>query len=393
MSTDRRKKRKRATDTDENPKESKITKQEEKEQFNACEHCDFKDEIWQPILYATDYAISNHGRWKNVQTGEFLRTLRKGYEYGQFQLPGGQVRELIHVMVAVAFLPKRERSDQTSVNHINGNKYDNHVRNLEWASSSEQAKHAYKMNLVKSATAPVVQMDSVSQEMIKVFPSARAAAKALDITEHNINGVCRGHHKTAGGFAWKYEDENYMKFKPSLEGEIWKAYPSNPDMHHVSNFGNIRLVKWKRTAKLTKSNGYLQFGLHRVHRMVAETFIPNPNNLPEVNHKDGNRCNNRVDNLEWVTTKQNVTHAVGQKVIQCDMHTGNKKRSLEKEDVEWRPEDVDRLLQCMHQNMGFLKLRESLGGRYSEDEIKTKWDSFTSQPPQVFVCLFFFLTL
>lgn len=49
---------------------------------------------------------------------------------------------------------------------------------------------------------------------------------------------------------------------------------------------------------------------HYIHRLVAEAFIPNPNNLPEVNHKDGNRQNNNVDNLEWVDSRGNKLHAI-----------------------------------------------------------------------------------
>lgn len=58
-----------------------------------------------------------------------------------------------------------------------------------------------------------------------------------------------------------------------------------------------------------QKDGRKQFA--RMHRLVAEAFIPNPENKPEINHKDGNKQHNHVDNLEWVTKSENARHAIG----------------------------------------------------------------------------------
>ena len=79
----------------------------------------------------------------------------------------------------------------------------------------------------------------------------------------------------------------------------------------------VLINKQGRKKALQDKDGYLQVQLYkngirshkRVHRLVAEAFIPNPNNKPEVNHKDGNKHNNSVDNLEWVDKSENMKHA------------------------------------------------------------------------------------
>ena len=85
----------------------------------------------------------------------------------------------------------------------------------------------------------------------------------------------------------------------------------------VSSLGRIISLRTEKERKCsTDKDGYLYFGITlnkkkknlKVHRVVAEAFIPNPLNLEQVNHIDGNVKNNCVDNLEWVTNKQNTTH-------------------------------------------------------------------------------------
>lgn len=131
--------------------------------------------------------------------------------------------------------------------------------------------------------------------------------------------------------------------------ENWKPIEGYENLYEVSDFGRVRRLEGKvksglknsgyqtnrgRTLKQNlKRNGYLTVDLSKgnevrtssVHRLVAKTFIPNPQNLPCVNHINANKRDNRAENLEWCTAKQNSEHAQrtglydgpGKKAILC----------------------------------------------------------------------------
>ena len=128
--------------------------------------------------------------------------------------------------------------------------------------------------------------------------------------------------------------------------EIWKDIKGYEGLYRVSNSGEIysirknnkKILKMKHwldkdgyhTVKLCKNKKQKQY---RVHRLVAEMFVENTNNLPQVNHLDGNKDNNNVLNLEWITLRNNIIH--GYKIGLY--RTGSKRcnSKLEEHEIKW----------------------------------------------------------
>lgn len=109
--------------------------------------------------------------------------------------------------------------------------------------------------------------------------------------------------------------------------EIWKDIKGYEGLYQISNLGRVKclpkIIRNRKYKEIIKSPSLAGKGYYRlilcnngknkafyIHRLVAQAFIPNPNNLPQVNHKDENILNNCVDNLEWCNNKQNINYGL-----------------------------------------------------------------------------------
>lgn len=175
-----------------------------------------KQEIWKDISgYEGRYQASTHGRIRSVsrkvtQKGHkcyFTRILKgkilnprlqNSNYYVVWLSKNGEVSaQLVHRLVAQTFIPNID--NKPCINHKNGNKTDNRIKNLEWCSYSENIKHSHKIDGRKEISKPVKCI-----EINKEFSSIINASREIGINRCSISHALNGRAKTAGGYTWKF---------------------------------------------------------------------------------------------------------------------------------------------------------------------------------------------
>lgn len=270
--------------------------------------------FWEDIV--GDYEVSTHGQVHNKSNGITLKygMSTTGYRQVSIYSNGKRKQQPIHRLTAQTFLLNPD--NKPVVNHKDGNKLNNHISNLEWVTYSENAIHSVNTGL--STSRKEIRQYTLDGKFIKKWKSAAEASRQTGINRSCIRDCCKGIQKMAGGFIWK--DVIKKINEPKIEYKLTDDFIDIIDYpnYMISPRGEIYSKNKKILLKLNTGTCYKtvclyalgEFGSFKVHRLVAEHFIENPDNLPVVNHKDGDKLNNDVENLEWVTTQQNVQHGV-----------------------------------------------------------------------------------
>ena len=237
----------------------------------------------------------------------------------------------VHRLVAAAFLDPSQDPRCWQVNHCDGNPSNNHAANLQYVTPSDNLKHAWATNSNRKCAASklgkAVEWRRLGDEAWVWCASQAKAGRLLDVWPASISQACRGLVKKCrsklGDEVYEFRRPEHVDRGDAPSDEIWRhaAYVGD----HADLICNLMVSSHGRVSQCLHGRDVMSFGTRRrngyfvvtkggrymqVHRLVAATFLGQPSS-PElhVNHKDLNRGNNHVNNLEYVTRSENVRHA------------------------------------------------------------------------------------
>ena len=266
---------------------------------------------------ATSWQVSSHGRVRSPVGIASYGWSSDGYRRVKIQ---GKCY-FVHRLVASTFLGPPPSLFQWQVNHIDGNKRNNDLSNLQYVSPSENASHYWasssrrkpcKAGSVREPEQPSrTHCTSASEASRTLVNSTFASPCELKVTASTADLVER----------------------KLLEAEVWKSARAPGEVHvipglMVSNHGRVCSSQGRVSRGSPSSAGYYRLASrtgrsYLVHRLVAGTFLGPPTSVDmQVNHKDLNRKNNHVHNLEYVTQSQNIQHAYLQRKAEKQTRRG-----------------------------------------------------------------------
>lgn len=185
----------------------------------------------------------------------------------------------------------------------------------------------------------VIEVRKLDGTFVGQFNTISKAVEALSLqSDSNISQCACGKRNHAYGYIWEWKEISFV----SLPNEIWKDIPEYQGLYKASNLGRIMSTQFhgqpdcRILKETTNKQGYRFVKIRiwknhfseslAVHRLVAKTFIPNPENKPQVDHIDTNPSNNTVTNLRWVTLLENQRNPITNKRLRKNMINMNKQK-------------------------------------------------------------------
>lgn len=264
--------------------------------------------------------VSSHGRIQN-RAGVITWGCKASSGYCVTKV-GGQMN-MVHRLVARAFLGPPPTHSHRHVHHRDADPSNNHVDNLEYVTHSQNVMYSYLNNAARRTSAEALSKPVLARPVGYGrwcrYPSISEASRRLHVQSGRIAACCKGRRRLVKGYEFQYAD--IFAFA-SLPGEEWRAALRPEDgvvlsQWKVSSLGRVMSSHHVTWGTVT-SHGYRSVGVthdkkvssYYVHRLVARAFLgPVPDQHYQVHHRDYDRANNRIDNLEYATPSENVLHS------------------------------------------------------------------------------------
>lgn len=285
-------------------------------------------EEWRPVPGCERILVSNTGKAKNAHTDQRVGYISHQYYY----LTVSRGHQRLHRVIADVFIPNPH--GYPVVDHIDGNKLNNDVRNLRWVTHSENTQNMHHHNPKVRHRNQVCQVDDDGR-VVQEWPSVAHVTTAFDQSRNTLYASI-GRRKKLEGYYWRYKDRERTASQPTPIGDdvvpITKRMCGCDFSNYSINRRDFSIIN-NRTKKKIKdfdhhgyrcvylyANGNGQWKRRLLQHKLVHALFNGGEYEDIVDHKNMDKRDNAVANLEKVTQKENTVRATGKKVMQLDMN-------------------------------------------------------------------------